>query len=284
MILLSTQSFPHYSLERVFEFTKEAGFDGVEIVVSKNLDTQDPEYIKRLSERYGIPVRAFSIDVKNVETLTKAFQLTAREFPGATLNLPPAQNFAFTYKKWLKAIVPKLAQKYNLNFNLKNVEVETMFGVLPKSSQNSVAALKESGYVCLDLSALWSSKEEVMRAVQFLGGNLRHVYLSNVHANVPYSGITKGVIPVESLLNKLALNKFKGDFTLVLGHKQLHEGEKEKMFAELKLSKDFYDQYFTKVAGQLENPAPETPVTPAQEAPAVEVSQPQVAATPDFSA
>ncbi len=285
MILLNSQSLPHYGLERFFEFTKQAGFDGVEITVTHNLDTQNPDYLKRLVERYQLPVRAFSVDGKHVEQLTEAFQLTVREFPGVTLNLPPAPNFAFKYKKWLKVIVPKLCQKYNLKSNLKNVPVETMFGILPKSLQNSLAALKDLGYVCLDLSALWSSKDEVMRAVQFLGGNLRHVYLSNVHANIPYVGLAKGVLPVESLLNKLALNQFKGDFTLFLGHKQLHEGQTDRIFSELKLSKDFFDKYFTNVILQIQTqktvggvPTIETPV--ATPVPAAVIADPAPVAAP----
>jgi len=116
MILLSTQSFPHYGLERFFAFAKEAGFGGVEITVNENFDTQNPEYLKSLSERFGLPIRAFSMPHKKEDSFYEAFQHTVREFPRVSLNLATPQNFSFGYKKWMEEVVPKLCQKYDLLF------------------------------------------------------------------------------------------------------------------------------------------------------------------------
>ena len=59
MIALHTSSLHKYGLNRIFEFAKKAGYDGIEIMVDKNnFDTQNAEYIKELSDEYKLPVIA----------------------------------------------------------------------------------------------------------------------------------------------------------------------------------------------------------------------------------
>ena len=53
---LSTGSLYTYGLDRVFALTAEAGFDGVEVLVDLNFDTRYPVYLRRLAERYGLPI------------------------------------------------------------------------------------------------------------------------------------------------------------------------------------------------------------------------------------
>jgi sugar phosphate isomerase/epimerase len=108
-------------------------------------------------------------------------------------------------------------------------------------------SLREKGRVCLDLSALWANKEEPMRTIEFLGDHLKHVYLSNVHRNIPYSPLPAGILPLESFLKKLAQKHFKGDFTVVISPKNLHEGDDEKLLEILVESKEYFEKYFTKL-------------------------------------
>ncbi len=246
MLLLSTDSLPHYGLERVFEFAKKANFDGIEVAVSDNLDTQNPEYLKRLSERTGMPIKAFSLDPKGENDRKEAFQHTVREFPGSTINLSPPKTLAFEYKKWLTELVPRLAQKYDLTLCRKNVPAKNMLGVIPERSDNSVYALKQAGDVCLDVTALAISNEEIMRTVSFLGDHLKHIYLSNVTKGIPYSLPQVGILPIESFLTKLAQIRYKKDFTLKVHPKVLSEGDDEKMLTKLIETREFYEKYFVK--------------------------------------
>jgi len=244
MLLFHTDNLPHYGLERTFEFAKKAGYDGIEIGVGRSYDTQNPAYIKQLSARYALPVKAFSITSKCEEDLAKVFQHTVREFEGSTMNLVPAQMLSFKYKKWMEEIVPKLAQKYNLTACRRNVPAETMMGFLPSRSDNSVAALRQTGLVCLDLTALAMSNDDIMRSLEEAGTALRHVYISNVHKKMPYSAPMHGVLPLESFLTKLARADFKGDFTLFVKAQELHEGDDEKVIAKMIEAREFIEKYF----------------------------------------
>ncbi len=246
MLLLSTSSLPHYGLERVFEFAKEAGFDGIEICITpENYDTQNHEYLKRLVDRVGIEIKAFSLaDKAEDEAAMEAFHYTVREFTETTIVLNPPKALNFKYKNWLNDLVPRLAQKYNLTFCRRNTPSKNILGLLPERSDSSIYALKEQGDVCLDLTALAQSNEEIMKAISFLGSNMRHVYLSNVRRGLPYALPQNGVLPVESFLTKLAQVKYKGHFSLKVDSKQLMEGDDDKLRARLKDCKEFYDKYF----------------------------------------
>ncbi len=246
MLLFHTDNLAHYGLERIFEFAKKAGFKGIEVGVGMVYDTQDASYLKKLEKRYGVKIRAFSLSARHEGKLMRSFQETVREFPGCVINMNPSQVLSFQYKKWLDNTIPKLAKKYQLVACRKNAPIKMILGFLPKRSGNSLEALKNSGKVCLDLSALAQSHEDVMQAVNYLGSHLVHIYLSNVSGDQPYAVPEKGILPVESFLVKLAHKGFHGDFTLKINPKFLSEGDEEILLAKMIKSRKFYEKYFEK--------------------------------------
>ncbi len=245
MLLFHTDNLSHHGLDRVFALAKKVGFDGIEIGVSKNLDTQSATYLKELELRHGIPIKAFSITPKHEESVIEGFHHTAREFSQITMNLPVPQTLAHKYKKWFKEVAPRLAKKYHLRFCQKNVPTETVMGFLPGRSGNALSDLKESGNVCLDLTALAISNQEIMKVVEQLGSSLKHVYLSNVYRSQPYYPVQKGVLPLESFLSKLARIGYRGNFSLYVDGKFMNEAKEEALIESLKDAKEYFDKYFT---------------------------------------
>ena len=250
MLLLSSSSLPHYGLERFFHFAKQSGYGGVEITISSlNYDTQNHAYLKSLASRFDLPIKAFSLEdnAEDKEDLLQVFQHTVREFPGCTIILSPPKTLAFKYKTWLSDLIPRLAEKYGLVFCRRNTPSKNLLGVIPERTEGSIFSLKQAGNVCLDLTALAMANEEIMRSIAFLGENLKHVYLSNVRRGTPYALPQNGVLPVESLLTKLAQIRYAGDFTLKVNAKQLFEGDDEKVVQKLGDCRDFYTKYFEKI-------------------------------------
>ncbi len=246
MLLFHSNNLTHYGLERIFEFAKKAGYDGLEIGVDTIYDTQDATYLKKLEERYGIKIRAFSLSEKYEEKLMKNFQETVREFPGSTINLNPSHVLSFRYKKWLNKTLPKLAKKYDLKFCRKNTPVKMMLGFIPQRSDNSLEALKRNGNICLDLSALALSNEDIMRTVGDLNDHLQHIYLSNVSKGQSYALPNAGVLPIESFLVKLAHRGFTGSFTVKVRPQSLSEGDEDLLLEKMIKTRKFYEKYFTK--------------------------------------
>ncbi len=57
-LLLSTGAFPGFSVESSLSLAHDAGADGVELMLTPRSGHLDPEYVRRLEERFEIPVRS----------------------------------------------------------------------------------------------------------------------------------------------------------------------------------------------------------------------------------
>jgi sugar phosphate isomerase/epimerase len=245
MLLLGSQSFPHYGLERFFRFAAEIGFEGVEIMVGSNFDTQNPTYLKELEERFKMPIRAFSLPNEDADQYLVAFEKVVAGFGGKTINLAPPDVFSFKYKRWIENAVPRFSKRHRLTFNRRNVPSKPYLGLIPSRSQSSLQALRNAGDVCLDLPACRSNGDDIMQAAGILAEKLQHVNLGNVHHGIMYAPLTLGDLPVESFLTKLSREGYRGDFTLKLNPKSMHAGDDEQMTKVLKESYDFFFKYFT---------------------------------------
>lgn len=244
MLLLASQSFPRYGLERFFGFAKELGFGGVEIQVSSNFDTQNPKYLHELEERFGVKVVIISLPSSGAENFIEPFERLVAEFPGVKVNLYSPEVFSSTYKSWIEKSLPQLSQRYRLPVCRVTAPFKTMLGILPSRTEGSLHALREAGDVSADLVSLWKSNEDVMRVPGFLRERMKHIYLANAQGGQGYVPLPHGVLPVESLLTKLARDNFGGDFTLKISPEHMHEGNDARMLEVLRDSKEFFDKYF----------------------------------------
>lgn len=251
MLLFHTDNLIHYGLDRIFQFAKEAGYDGIEVGIDLVLDKQNPEYLKELEKRYDIKIKAFSLSEKYENKLADRFQKTVRAFPGSIINLNSSEILSFRYKRWLLTTVPKLVKKYNLQYNHKNTAVKMFLGFIPQRSNNSIEVLKTKGDICLDLSALALSHEEIIRTIATMDGQLKHIYLSNFSNHQAYSLPTSGILPLESLLVKLAHQEFKGHFTVKVNPKFLSEGDEDILLVKMIRTREFYEKYFSKELGNI---------------------------------
>lgn len=244
MLFITSQSFPHYGLERFFRFAKELGVAGVEVAINSNFDTQDPDYLKELEERFSMPIKAFSLPNKGAEKYINAFEKVVSKFEGVAVNLASPEILSFSYKKWMEKSVPQLCKRFRLQLNRVTMPTETILGIIPAREESSLHMLRQKGSVGVDLSALWKSSEDIMRVPDFLREKMKLVYLSNVRNGSMYASLPVGILPVESFLTKLSRDNFRGDFIIKLSPRNLHEGDAEKMMEIMRESKEFFGEYF----------------------------------------
>ncbi len=244
MLALHTDSLKKYGLNRIFEFAKEAGFDGIEIGVDKNnYDTQNAEYIKMLSDQHKMPILALHAPKngtsKSVEHVVE--MAVYLKCPVVVITPPKLLDFKFT--QWLKKEVKILRKKKKVQIALENGAGKTFLGFLPAQALNNVSDLKSFGMVALDTSATASKKEDLIRTYEKLKKFLVHVHLSNVHKHKEYSLPNEGILPLESFLKKLAVNKYKGVISILVKPTALSAGDDAKVTKNLKKVKSFVDQY-----------------------------------------
>lgn len=245
MLLLSTDSLKGYGLNRIFGFTKDAQYDGVELALStSDFDTQNADYINGIIKDTKVPVKVVRTFARSTIKKSEFACAFAKKIGASLVILEPPKLFDFKYAMWLKGTVPKLRKKYGISIALKNGSSETFLGFLPGRAMNNIGDLKKFGEVCLDTSYLYSKKIDLMRAYSTLKTVLVCIHFSNVRKGKLHSLPTEGVLPLESLLTKLKKDKFKEPVSVLVNPKDLGVGHDKKVLDNLKAIKSFYEKYY----------------------------------------
>ena len=246
MIALHTDSLHQYGLNRIFKFAEEAGYDGIEIgVVKSNFDTQNAAYIKELSTQYKLPVLALHTPPKSSRKTVEHVVEMADYLKCPTVVVTPPEFFDFKYANWLRKKAEHLRKKKKLQIALTNSPGKTFLGFLPKHAMGNIGDLKKFGMVSLDCASTFSKKWDLIRVYDYLKKMVVHVHLSNVCRHKEYCLPSKeGVLPLESFLQKLYKNKYKGVLSLRVRPTELKAGEDEEVIKSLKKVKDFVDKFF----------------------------------------
>ncbi|MBU1018385.1 MAG: sugar phosphate isomerase/epimerase [Patescibacteria group bacterium] len=243
-ITLTTDSLKGYGLNRIFEFAKELGFDGIDLVLDKNdLDTLDPEYIAKLSSTTEIPVLAVqALDNAKEKDLEEAVTM-AKKVNAKVIVIQPPKILDRKYAAWLKKEVPNIRKKENISIALENAPNKMWLGFIPERAMNNLSELKRFKHACLDTARVAEKKEDLMYAYGSLQKFLVHVHISNFYRNKGYQVLTKGNLPLESFISKLASDGFKGALSIKIKPNYLKVRDRAEMFKLLKESKEFIEKF-----------------------------------------
>jgi sugar phosphate isomerase/epimerase len=249
MLTLSTDSLTGYGLNRIFEFVKEAGYDGIDIQIdSKNYDTQNTEYIKKLSEEHGVKIQSIKApyDANTDKEVLQAVGM-AKKLDAKVVIIQPPKLMNFKFVGWLKKEIPKLRAKERISIALENAPAKTLLGIFPEHAMGNLAELKEFKHACIDTSRVADKSEDIIRVYNSLKNYLVHLHLSNVNRGKKYNLPQEGILPLESLLAKLKQDKYPGAISIKVNPKFLGAGDDEEVIKSLKECKEFYEKYYKNV-------------------------------------
>lgn len=248
MLVLCTDTLKGYGLNRIFEFAKEAGYEGIDLQMdSRNFDTLNKDYIKRISEETGVPVKSVSADV-NASSKEVLDAVDIAKLLGAkivVIQSPKILNFKYT--NWLRTEVPKIREREKISIALENAPASTLLGFIPEHSMANLAELKKFKHACLDTSRVAEKHQDLIRTYGILKKYLVHIHISNVFKGKKYYRLEDGILPLESFLTKLKQDDYQGFISVKVNPKFIRAGEDEKMIKHLRDMKDFYNSYFDKV-------------------------------------
>lgn len=225
----STASAFTLPLRAIFELLAETGFQGAEVMVTKDPATQDPEAIRELAEGYGLRIDAihapFLLVTRGVwgtEPIGKIHRAIAlAEQVGAPLVVVhPPYRWQGAYRRWMLEELPSLERTTDVR-----VAVENMFPVRVRGRRIAalhtvceLADLDPFPNVVLDTSHAAVAGLDLLEAVPRLGRRLAHVHLSN-NAGKGWDShlpLEEGVLDLGPFLDVLAAGPFDGAISLEL--------------------------------------------------------------------
>jgi len=227
--MCSTAAFFARPLREGMSAIADAGFERVEVMVTKDPSTQDAGTLAEAAQEHGLRVdavhapflmmtrRVFGTDP--VEKITRTVDLAKNV--GATLVIVhPPYRWQRSYREWLGRRLPEFASRAGVE-----VAVENMFPLrlvrdrgLRVHADQELHAWERHERVVFDTSHAAVSGLDVVETAGRLGPRLAHVHLSN-NAGKGWDShlpVEEGVLPIPEFLDSLAERGFAGNLSLEL--------------------------------------------------------------------
>ncbi|HZD16924.1 MAG TPA: sugar phosphate isomerase/epimerase family protein [Actinomycetota bacterium] len=227
-LLCSTVSLFGTSLHQAFPLIADAGFEGVEVMVTRDPDTRDPDRLRELSEDHGLVIEAIhapflvmSRTVWGTDPVAKISRATElAERVGARLVVVhPPYRWQTAYRRWLDEDLPGRSETE------VRIAIENMFPVRVRGRKvvsvhggQSLEHLVRHPDVVLDTSHAAVAGLDLFETVSRLGDRLSHIHLSNNagrgwDSHLP---VDQGVLPLDRFLGSVATEGFHGAISLEL--------------------------------------------------------------------
>lgn len=188
-VLFSTAAFFARPIAWTLRLAAESGFEGVEVMVTKDLDSQDPARIRSLAAETGVTVGALHAPCLLLTRKiwgTDPIAKTRRSVEvAADAGIPvvvvhPPYRWQQPFRRWLLRDVPDLEARTGVA-----VAVENMFPVrvgrrsLVLHADHALEELEGLGHVVLDTSHAAVGGHDLVDVRHRFGDRLRHVHLSD---------------------------------------------------------------------------------------------------------
>jgi sugar phosphate isomerase/epimerase len=239
-IQCSTGPFWAFALEVAMDSLAEAGFHEIELMVTRDPRTQDPEIPRRLAEERGLriasmhgPFLAITKSVWGLDPIGKIKRgAEACKVLGAdTMIVHPPYFWEREYTRW----VDKQAEAFEARMGV-TVAVETMYPVWLAGRRlrayrwlDPRELFDACHRVVLDTSHVTVARGDILDAYSVLAPRLVHVHLSD-NANDGRDGhlsLGDGVLPIDRFLAELRRTDYAGTVSLELSVSRFLEKPKE---------------------------------------------------------
>jgi sugar phosphate isomerase/epimerase len=225
-VALSTASCYPESCTTAFEMAADLGFDGVEVMVWTDPVSQDPEALRGLSDRLGVPILAIHAPcllltqrVWSTDPWAKLVraQQAAETVGASTVVVHPPFLWQREYARGFAEGLARMQDETDIVF-----AVENMFPWRARGRE--IAAYLphwdplELGYpaVTLDLSHTAVSGTDAVASLDALGDRLAHVHLADGLGSNKDEHLVpgRGAQPAQALLEHVAASDYDGEIVI----------------------------------------------------------------------
>jgi sugar phosphate isomerase/epimerase len=212
----STGPFWAFELERAMDSLAEAGFTEVELMITRDPRTQEPDIPLRLAEERGLRIQSvhgpFLVITKNVWGIDPLGKIRrgvemCRSIGATCFIVHPPYLWERGFARWIRHECEDFSKEMGVN-----VAVETMYPKWVAGRQlrghrwmHPAELFEAAPYVVMDTSHLSVARHDILSAYGVLKPKLVHIHLSN-NAGDGRDGhleLERGILPIDRLLSEL---------------------------------------------------------------------------------
>jgi sugar phosphate isomerase/epimerase len=225
-VVLSTACFFTRPIAWTFARAADAGYEGVEVMVTRDPDSQDPGRIRSLAADAGLRVRALHAPcllvtrkiwgVEPIGKIERSVQ-TAADADVPVVVVHPPYRWQRAYRHWLFDRLPRLEARTGVVVAVENMfPVRVGRGALALHADHGLEEVAGVGSVALDTSHAAVSRHDLVQIRRRFGDRLRHVHLSDNAGRGWDSHLPPGdgVLDLEAFLVDLAASSYGGAVSL----------------------------------------------------------------------
>ena len=225
-LLFSSAAFFARPLENTFRIVAETGYSGVEVMVTKDPASQDPDRMRALAEEHGLEIGAIHAPsllmtrkvwgTDPIGKIDRAIQVAEKAQVPVVVMHPP-YRWQRAYRRWLEEVLPVLEARTGVV-----VAIENMFPVrmgkraVTFHSNQDLDELEGLPHLVLDTSHAAVSEHDPVEVRQRFGDRLRHVHLSDNAGKGWDSHLPPGagVLDLDAFCDDLVTGGYEGSVSL----------------------------------------------------------------------
>ena len=225
-LLFSTAAFFARPLAETFRLVAEAGFTGVEVLVTSDPSSQDPDRMRELAEEHGLEIGALHAPcllltrriwgTDPIGKVERSIEVAAQAGVPLVVVHPPFR-WQFPYRRWLNERLPGLPASTGVDVALENM-FPLRLGArgVALHANADLEELDRFPNLVLDTSHAAVAGHDLRAVRERFGPRLRHVHLSD-NAGKGWDShlpLGEGVLPLNAFLEDLRAGGYTGTVSL----------------------------------------------------------------------
>lgn len=255
-----------YSLEKMFAFAKEAGYDGIELTESGVTRWLGSKNIKAMSQHYDLPITSVHQSVMRMvlSTYGSVRRLIKRaEAINADCVVVHLASVHKTFQPYYFEQIKKLEQQHNVKVGFENAMTQFKFLKTPAAEYtyepNKFADFvnKEDLSVTYDLGHMAGLSANLVEVYEKLKNRLVNIHLQDYRDGYDHQSLGSGTLPLVQFFNHLVKDNYKGHLTLEVFPRNINPFISNKTVEQIMIDCLAYFKKHTSIqnyANQIERP------------------------------
>jgi len=278
-ILLSSGSIRNYGMDRVFEIAAACGYDGVELIVDERTDTVHVDYLRRLIDRFRMPVPVVHAPFefldppgweKDEVARTRRSVRLAEDLGSESVVLHTPFYTNRSFRMWLENDLPAFQKTTDILLLVENMpcyrkpggrlgrwlgiadvqqRAPKFFWKLVPCRVNPLCfplcdldLMEQFENIILDVTHLATGGYDPIRSFDRFRDKIRHIHLSNFDGR-EHLEVEAGLIDMAAFLTHIKESGYQGGVCLEIMPEYFPAEDEKKTIALLKRNRKFIRKF-----------------------------------------